>query len=276
MPVTFPDGEATPAEDWRIVATWNGATPPRAAILRRFALITVHPPADDELHAAIKHAAGQDATATAAAEKLVHYQDRVGTGVLLEAAKHAAARQAADAHRPRHARPELDRRLHRAADRALTVRRTPQERAALRRAKATLDQLDFYPKPVDIRHVRILHVPWLFRLPWFRRFHGYEMGPLILIKRPLARVPAGPDRARAVPRVAGPGPSTPYVVELPARRLRQQPARDRGAPSRRRGRVTPMDECHAHRDRHRPGLPAGLARPARGADPRPPDGEEPR
>ena len=64
----------------------------------------------------------------------------------------------------------------------MTFRRTPEERAALRRAKATLDQLDFYPKPVDIRHVRILHVPWLFRLPWFRRFHGYEMGPLILIK----------------------------------------------------------------------------------------------
>ncbi len=95
VPVTFPEGEATPAEDWRIIATWNGATLPRSAILRRFALITVHPPAHDELHAAIKHAAGQDATATAATEKLVHYQDRVGTGVLLDAAKHAAARQAA-------------------------------------------------------------------------------------------------------------------------------------------------------------------------------------
>ena len=40
--------------------------------------------------------------------------------------------------------------------------------------------------PVKIDHVRILHVPWLFRLPWFRRFHGYEMGPLILLKHPLA------------------------------------------------------------------------------------------
>ena len=67
----------------------------------------------------------------------------------------------------------------------MNVRRTPEELGALRRAKATLDQLDFYPEPVDIRHVRIVHVPWLFRLPWFRRFHGYEMGPLILIKRPL-------------------------------------------------------------------------------------------
>jgi len=33
--------------------------------------------------------------------------------------------------------------------------------------------------------VRIIHAPRLFKLPWFRRFGGYEMGPLILIKRPL-------------------------------------------------------------------------------------------
>jgi hypothetical protein len=66
------------------------------------------------------------------------------------------------------------------------MRRSPEEIEALRRAKARLDRLDFYPRPVRIRRVRILHVPWLFRLPWFRRFHGYEMGPLILIRRPLA------------------------------------------------------------------------------------------
>jgi hypothetical protein len=39
---------------------------------------------------------------------------------------------------------------------------------------------------VVLRRVRILHVPWLFRLPWFRRFHGYTMWPLILLRRPLA------------------------------------------------------------------------------------------
>jgi hypothetical protein len=66
------------------------------------------------------------------------------------------------------------------------VRRSPAEIAALKRAKARLDRLDYYARPVSIAHVRILHVPWLFRLPWFRRFHGYEMGPLILIRRPLA------------------------------------------------------------------------------------------
>jgi hypothetical protein len=67
----------------------------------------------------------------------------------------------------------------------VTFRRTAEEVAALERAKATLDTLDFYPRRVDIARVRILHLPALFRLPWFRRFHGYEMGPLILLKRPL-------------------------------------------------------------------------------------------
>jgi hypothetical protein len=67
------------------------------------------------------------------------------------------------------------------------VRRSAEEREALQRAKATLDGLGFYPTPVNIARVRILHVPWLFRLPWFRRFHGYEMGSLILLKQPLSQ-----------------------------------------------------------------------------------------
>ena len=62
----------------------------------------------------------------------------------------------------------------------------PAEAAALQRAKARLDRLDFYPEPVRIDRVRILHTPWLFRIPGFRRFHGYEVGPLILIRKPLA------------------------------------------------------------------------------------------
>jgi hypothetical protein len=66
------------------------------------------------------------------------------------------------------------------------VRRTPEEIAALGRAKARLDRLDFYPRPVRIGRVRILYAPWLYRLPWFRRFQGYEIGPLILLRRPLA------------------------------------------------------------------------------------------
>jgi hypothetical protein len=66
------------------------------------------------------------------------------------------------------------------------LRRSPEERAVLERAKERLDRLDFHPRPVRIAHVRILQVAWLFRLPWFRRFDGYEMGPLILLRRPLA------------------------------------------------------------------------------------------
>ena len=68
------------------------------------------------------------------------------------------------------------------------MRRSPEEIETIKRAKARLDQLDFYPEPVRIGHVRILHVPWLFRLPWFRRFQGYESCEQIFIRRPLAEV----------------------------------------------------------------------------------------
>jgi hypothetical protein len=68
------------------------------------------------------------------------------------------------------------------------VARSAEEIAAILRAKARLDRLDFYPEPVRIGRVRILHTPWLFRIPGFRRFRGYEVGPLILIKHPLAEI----------------------------------------------------------------------------------------
>jgi hypothetical protein len=58
----------------------------------------------------------------------------------------------------------------------------------LLRAKARLDRLDLYPRPVDLRRVRVVHAPWLFSVPGFRRFWGYEAGPLILVRRPLAQV----------------------------------------------------------------------------------------
>ena len=63
--------------------------------------------------------------------------------------------------------------------------RTAAERAAIAAAKRRLDRLRLYPAPVDVGHVRILHVPRLFALPWFRRFDGYEAGPLILLRQPL-------------------------------------------------------------------------------------------
>src|SRR4051812_46253857 len=66
---------------------------------------------------------------------------------------------------------------------------TPAERDAIVRAKARLDRLWLYPRPVAIGRVRIFHTPWLFALPWFRRFDGYEAGPLIFLRRPLAETP---------------------------------------------------------------------------------------
>jgi hypothetical protein len=69
--------------------------------------------------------------------------------------------------------------------------RGPAERAALERAKAALDALDWYPRPVGIDRARILHVPWLFRVPGMRRYRGYELGPLILLRMPLAEAPPG-------------------------------------------------------------------------------------
>ena len=55
-------------------------------------------------------------------------------------------------------------------------------RDALARAKARLDRCDRYPRPVSLRGVRVLVVPWLFRLPWFRRFDGYALHWTILLR----------------------------------------------------------------------------------------------
>jgi hypothetical protein len=62
--------------------------------------------------------------------------------------------------------------------------RPPGAREALGRAKARLDRLDFYLTPVDIRGVRIVTAPWLFRVPGFRRFRGYATRHLIILKQP--------------------------------------------------------------------------------------------
>jgi hypothetical protein len=59
---------------------------------------------------------------------------------------------------------------------------TAAARAKLAQAKARLDTLDLYPTPVRMRRVRLVSAPWLFRLPWFRRFDGYTMWDLILVR----------------------------------------------------------------------------------------------
>ena len=67
--------------------------------------------------------------------------------------------------------------------------RSAAERAALAQARARLDTLDFFPRPVRMRFVRLLSTPWLFRLPWFRRFDGYTMWDLILLRGPVEQAP---------------------------------------------------------------------------------------
>jgi hypothetical protein len=57
-----------------------------------------------------------------------------------------------------------------------------ETRETLVRAKARLDELHFYPSPVSLRGVRVLVVPRLFRLPWFRRFDGYALHRTILLR----------------------------------------------------------------------------------------------
>lgn len=57
-----------------------------------------------------------------------------------------------------------------------------EEQAVLTRAKARLDPLALYALPVNLRRVRILAPNWLFHLPWFRRFDGYTMWNLILLR----------------------------------------------------------------------------------------------
>jgi hypothetical protein len=53
----------------------------------------------------------------------------------------------------------------------------------LRAAQARLNRLSFYPRPVRAEHVRVIVAPWLFRLPWFRRFDGYAAHATILLRR---------------------------------------------------------------------------------------------
>jgi hypothetical protein len=56
--------------------------------------------------------------------------------------------------------------------------------AALIRAKARLDTLDWYPEPVRIERVRIHVAPWFFRIPGFRRYRAYAFWRTILVKEP--------------------------------------------------------------------------------------------
>jgi hypothetical protein len=58
------------------------------------------------------------------------------------------------------------------------------EHPVLVRAKARLDRLELYDRPVNVDRVRLLSAGWLFKLPWFRRFDGYASWNLILVRDP--------------------------------------------------------------------------------------------
>jgi hypothetical protein len=70
----------------------------------------------------------------------------------------------------------------------LPLRRGGAEQAALQRAWRRIERLELYPRPIDLTRVRILNTPWLFRLPWFRRFDGYAIWSTILLRQRLDQV----------------------------------------------------------------------------------------
>lgn len=60
--------------------------------------------------------------------------------------------------------------------------------ARIRDAAARLSALGLYDRPFDGARVRVVHAPWLFRLPWFRRFDGYALPECVVLRRPLGEV----------------------------------------------------------------------------------------
>lgn len=59
----------------------------------------------------------------------------------------------------------------------------PRHAEALTRAKARLDRLALYPRPVRSEHVRVVVAPWFFRIPGLRRYDGYALVRTILLRR---------------------------------------------------------------------------------------------
>jgi hypothetical protein len=52
----------------------------------------------------------------------------------------------------------------------------------LARAKARLDRLSLYPRPVRTERVRIVVSPLFFRLPGLRRYRGYALWRTIVLR----------------------------------------------------------------------------------------------
>ena len=62
------------------------------------------------------------------------------------------------------------------------MRRLPHEPERLEHAKARLDPLDLYDVPVSLARVRVLVEPRFFRVPGFRRYHGYSFWRTIVVR----------------------------------------------------------------------------------------------
>ena len=100
LPLSLPDGSrevAAPA-DWRIVATRDAGRGPldaSSALLRRFAQVDLPRPQQADLEQAIDAATVGDPTAGAAVKRLLAADlPELGAGVFLDAAHHAAERNA--------------------------------------------------------------------------------------------------------------------------------------------------------------------------------------
>lgn len=61
----------------------------------------------------------------------------------------------------------------------MSAERTAAQLAA---AKARLDPLGLYPRPVSLAGVRLVSAPWLFRLPGMRRFRGWSTWKVVLVR----------------------------------------------------------------------------------------------
>ncbi len=97
LPVTLPGGEEVkPPEDWRVIATAAAPLDASAALLRRFAHVEVPFPAEADMAALLERAAGGDAAAANAAQRLIAMRELrpLGAGVFVAAAAHAAERNA--------------------------------------------------------------------------------------------------------------------------------------------------------------------------------------
>ena len=101
LPLSLPDGsrEVAAPKDWRIVATRDsgrGAPDASPALLRRFAEVHLPRPGAADLERAIDEATDGDPTAAAAVKRLLADAtlSELGAGAFLDAARHAAERNA--------------------------------------------------------------------------------------------------------------------------------------------------------------------------------------